>query len=116
MSIEICHVCDGYGYSNITEPYPDTSVKKVTCQRCEGFGRLVRTKSYTTLRSHGIEAVKTPDTSFANSYAEVEALAWKIYDDEHIGIQDAPFWTKLVDEAKLPYRDRARAVVAKATP
>lgn len=54
MSIEICHVCDGYGYVNVTDP--DSLVtEKIACQRCESLGRLVVTKTYDTMSFHGIK-------------------------------------------------------------
>lgn len=54
MGIEICHVCDGYGYSNVTDP-DSLVIEKIGCQRCEGFGRLLKTETYDTLSSHGFK-------------------------------------------------------------
>lgn len=54
MSIEICHVCDGYGYANVADP-DSLVIEKISCQRCEGFGRLIRTTSYDSLSSHGFK-------------------------------------------------------------
>ena len=72
MSIEICHVCDGYGYTNVTEP-DSLVIEKMICQRCEGSGRLVRTKTYDTLSSHGIGEVKPPD-----AFQPAVADGWKM--------------------------------------
>jgi len=54
MSIEICHVCDGYGYENVRDP--DSLInEKIACRRCESSGRLVRTTTYETLSTYSIE-------------------------------------------------------------